>query len=86
MCEPYETLADRLRPFNVSVALVPLGDGGFSAQDAVHLASNIEADWVVPYGAGETTSFVEHILGHHPEMRFKIFERGERWVVPEELA
>ena len=29
-------------------------------------------------------TFVEHLLGHCPEQRFKLFEPGEGWTVPEE--
>jgi len=82
-CAPYEGLADRLRPFNVSVALLPIGDGNFSPAEAAELASDIEAAWLVPFGPPEP-SFVEHLLGHCPEQRFKVFEAGEGWTVPEE--
>ena len=79
----YEGLADRLRPFNVSVALLPVGDGNFSAAEAAHQASSIGAGWQVPYGPPAPT-FVVHLLGHCPEQRFKLFEPGEGWTVPEE--
>jgi L-ascorbate metabolism protein UlaG (beta-lactamase superfamily) len=79
----YEGLAERLRPFNVSVALLPIGDGNFSSAEAAQLASAIEAAWIVPYGAPQP-SFVEHLLGHCPEQRFKVFQPGEGWTVPEE--
>jgi L-ascorbate metabolism protein UlaG (beta-lactamase superfamily) len=79
----YEGLAARLRPFNVSVALLPVGDGNFSSAEAAQLASDIEARWVVPYGAPQP-SFEEHLLGHCPEQRFKVFHPGEGWTVPEE--
>lgn len=78
----YEGLADRLRPFNVNVALLPLGDGYFSPAEAAQLASDIGAAWLVPYYAG--ASAVEHLLGHCPEQRFKIFHPGEGWTVPED--
>ncbi len=81
-CAPYEGLADRLRPFNVSVALLPVGEGNFSAAEAAALASDIGAGWLVPYGTPRA-SFVEHLLGHCPEQRFKVFEPGEGWTVPE---
>jgi L-ascorbate metabolism protein UlaG (beta-lactamase superfamily) len=79
----YEGLADRLRPFNINVALLPVGAGNFSAGEAAQLASDIGAGWLVPYGPPEP-SFVEHLLGHCPEQRFKTFEPGEGWTVPEE--
>jgi L-ascorbate metabolism protein UlaG (beta-lactamase superfamily) len=79
----YEGLAGRLRPFNISVALLPVGEGNFSAAEAAQLASSIGAGWLVPYGPPEP-SFVEHLLGHCPEQRFKTFDPGEGWTVPEE--
>jgi L-ascorbate metabolism protein UlaG (beta-lactamase superfamily) len=82
-CAPYEGLADRLRPFNVSVALLPIGKEHFSAAEAAQLASAIGASWLVPYGTPEP-SFVEHLLGHCPGQRFKVFEPGEGWTVPED--
>lgn len=82
-CAPYEGLADRLRPFNVSVALLPVGEGNFSPAEAAQLASDIGASWLVPYGEPQP-SFVEHLLGHCPGQRFKVFEAGEGWTVPEE--
>jgi L-ascorbate metabolism protein UlaG (beta-lactamase superfamily) len=81
-CAPYEGLADRLRPFNVSVALLPLGDANFSPAAAAKLASDIGATWLVPYPAHP--SFLEHMLGHHPGQRFKVFHPGEGWTVPED--
>ena len=44
-CAPYESLADRLRPFNVSVALLPVGGGNHSVIEAAQLASDIGARW-----------------------------------------
>jgi L-ascorbate metabolism protein UlaG (beta-lactamase superfamily) len=82
-CAGYEGLADRLRPFNVSVALLPVGEGNFSPAEAAQLAANIGAGWLVPYGRPQP-SFVEHLLGHCPEQRFKVFQPGEGWTVPED--
>ncbi len=53
-CSLYEGLADRLRPFNVSVALLPVGEGNFSPTEAARLASDIGANWLVPYGPPPT--------------------------------
>jgi L-ascorbate 6-phosphate lactonase len=97
-CAMYQGLADRLRPFNVNVALLPVGGANFSATQAAQLAQDIGADWLVPmhYGlfrdhpvkkdstAGEESDFVAHMLGHRPEQRFKVFQCGEKWTVPEE--
>ncbi len=79
---PYEGLADRLRPFNVSVVLLPVGKEFFSPAQAAQLAAGIEAAWLVPYPAG--ASCVEHLLGHCPGQRFKVLEPGEGWTVPED--
>ncbi len=89
-CASYEGLADRLRPFNVNVALLPVGDGGFAIADAAQLAVDIGAGWVVPmnYGMFDDGSaendFIAHMLGHRPEQQFKVFRCGEKWTVPEE--
>jgi L-ascorbate metabolism protein UlaG (beta-lactamase superfamily) len=83
-CRLYDGLADRLRPFNVSVALLPVGGENFSISDAAALASSIGASWIVPVPAGDSESTVSHLLGHRPEQQFKIFECGEKWTVPEE--
>jgi L-ascorbate metabolism protein UlaG (beta-lactamase superfamily) len=83
-CAVYDSLADRLRPFNVSVALLPVGGANFSISDAAGLASSIGATWMVPVPGGDAEQTVCHLLGHHPEQPFKIFEVGEKWTVPEE--
>ncbi len=85
-CAPYEGLADHLRPFNVNVAIVPVGGKNHSAGDAAQLASDIGARWLVPMHAtkAEENAFVDHMLGQHPEQSFKVFEVGEKWTVPEE--
>jgi L-ascorbate metabolism protein UlaG (beta-lactamase superfamily) len=92
-CTEYHGLADRLRPFSVSVALLPVGGANFSATQAAQLAHDIGAAWVVPmhYGTfgenppeGEENDFVSHMLGHRPEQRFKVFQPGEKWTVPED--
>jgi L-ascorbate metabolism protein UlaG (beta-lactamase superfamily) len=87
----YDGLADRLRPFNVNVALLPVGGRNFSASDAAQLGSDIGAGWIVPmhYGTfgedtGQESSFISHMLGHRPEQQFKVFHCGEKWTVPEE--
>jgi L-ascorbate 6-phosphate lactonase len=90
-CVLYEGLAERLRPFNVSIALLPIGGNNFSVSDAAQLAGQIGARWMVPmhYGTfgpdkGEENSFIEHMLGQRPEQQFKVFQCGERWTVPED--
>lgn len=96
-CVPYETLADRLRPYNVTVALLPISGrgedrrGSFEIGEAAQLAQEIGARWLAPmhYGlaqdnGGIVDRFVEHMLGHRPEQRFKVFDPGEKWVIPED--
>jgi L-ascorbate metabolism protein UlaG (beta-lactamase superfamily) len=82
----YEGLADRLRPYNVTVALLPIGGRNLAPADAARLAEDIGARWLAPmhYGtfsgeAGDVDRFVEHMLGRHPSQRFKVFECGEKW-------
>jgi L-ascorbate metabolism protein UlaG (beta-lactamase superfamily) len=88
-CAPYEGLADRLRPYNVTVAIVPVGaseSATFTVEGAAQLAADIGADWLVPmYGAepGETPQrFLDHMLFHRPSQRFKVFREGEGWQIP----
>ena len=85
-CAPYENLADRLRPFNVSVALLPVGGKNHSPIEAAQLASDIGARWVVPMHTTTTdvNAFVDHMLGQRPWQSFKTFEPGEKWTVPED--
>ncbi len=83
-CTLYDSLANRLRPFNVSVAVLPVGEGNFTIGDATGLAASIGAAWMVPVPAGDADQTVCHLLGHHPEQQFKIFECGEKWTVPED--
>lgn len=89
-CRLYEGIVPRLRPYNVTAALLPIdGDGNFGTADAARLAEDIEARWLVPMHYGTFTDqtadinrFVDHMLGFHPSVGFKVFEVGERWVIP----
>ena len=86
----YEGMVDRLRPYAVSVAMLPIdGNGNFSISEAAQLAEEIGARWLVPmhYGTFEgqepdVSRFVDHMLGHRPSTGFKVFKPGERWIVP----
>src|SRR5262249_36910390 len=51
-CVMYPDLAAHLRPFNVNVALLPIGGQTFSIPQAAQLASDIGATWVVPMRYG----------------------------------
>ncbi|MEO8026244.1 MAG: MBL fold metallo-hydrolase [Bryobacteraceae bacterium] len=84
---PYEGLAERLKPYNVNVALLPIaGKANFTIQQAAQLAGDIGAAWIVPmhYGTGDDSRFVAHLLGQRPEQAFKVFRVGEKWTVPVE--
>ena len=88
-CTPYPELTGHLRPFNVNVALLPIGGNNFEASEAAQLAVDIGASWVVPmhygtFGEDRESDFVAHMLGHRPELRFRVFQCGEKWTVPEE--
>ena len=91
----YRPLADRLRPYSVTVALLPISGrkphapGNFAIDEAAQLAEDIGARWLVPmhYGmfasnTGDVDRFVDHLLGQRPAQRFKVFACGEKWVVP----
>lgn len=84
-CALYEGLAERLRPYNVSVALLPVGGKNFSVSEAAQLAADIGATWVVPmHYNGGAEEFIDHLLGRRPDQQFMIFERGQKWTVPED--
>ena len=88
----YDRLAAKLRPYNVTVALLPIGgEGNFTIPEAAHLAEEIGAEWLAPMHydmfescAVDVDRFVEHLLEHHPAQRFKVFQCGEGWSIPEE--
>jgi L-ascorbate 6-phosphate lactonase len=89
-CAPYPELASRLKPFNVSVAILPIGPGQFSVSEAAQLAADIDAEWLVPMHYGtfsedRENEFVTHMLGHRPEQRFRVLQVGQKWAVPEPL-
>jgi L-ascorbate metabolism protein UlaG (beta-lactamase superfamily) len=97
-CVPYPGLADRLRPYDVSVALLPISGrkpggapGNFEITEAAQLAEDIGAGWLVPMhydmfaaNTGNVSRFIDHLLGQRPAQRFKVFECGEKWTVPGE--
>jgi L-ascorbate metabolism protein UlaG (beta-lactamase superfamily) len=91
-CVPYDDIVDRLRPYSVTVALLSVGGrpDGFDIPEAAQLSQDIGARWLVPMGYGVSNSsrerFIEHMLGHRPAQRFKVFEPGEMWTVPVEVA
>ncbi len=91
-CVPYDGLAARLRPYNVTVALLPISGrpGNFEISEAAQLAEDMGAQWLIPmhYGMFEgfpcdASGFLTHVLGHRPSQKFKILECGEQWTVPE---
>ncbi len=88
-CAFYPELAAHLQPFNVNVALLPIGGSNFSVSEAAQLASDIGATWLVPmhyrtFDEDRESEFVTHMLGHRPAQRFKVLQCGEKWTVPEE--
>lgn len=87
----YPGLADKLRPYSVNIAILPISGSTLRVNEAAQLAADIGAQWIVPmhYGTfsdedpGAESRFIQHMLGHRPEQRFKIFQIGEKWIVPE---
>ena len=68
-CVPYEGLAESLRPYNVTVALLPIEGpqaGTFTAEEASQLAEEIGARWLVPmhYGAFSQDDPSQRFLDH----------------------
>ena len=98
-CVLYDGLIERLRPYNVTVALLPINGrdpargvaGNFDISEAADLAEQIGARWLVPmhydmftFNTVDVNRFIEHMLGHRPAQRFKIFKCGEGWMIPPE--
>jgi L-ascorbate metabolism protein UlaG (beta-lactamase superfamily) len=89
-CRWYEGIVGRLRPYNVTAALLPIeGAGNFDIAQATQLAEDVRARWLIPmhYGtfAGQSADagrFVDHMLGFRPSVGFKVLEPGESWVIP----
>ena len=85
-CVMYDSLIERLRPYNVSVALLEVGNGRLSIAEAAEIACATGAAWMVPIDreGNQESAFAAHMLGQRPEQAFKIFECAEKWTVPEE--
>lgn len=98
-CVPYEGLSERLRPHHVTVALLPINGrdpkrgvpGNFSIEEAAQLTEDIGAEWLVPmhydmftFDTVDINRFIDHMLFSRPRQRFKVFQCGEKWAVPEE--
>lgn len=91
---PYDTLADRLKPYTVSLALLPFDgreNGNLTVAEAAQLSEAIGAHWLAPMHYGllpntpaDASSFVDHLLFHCPAQRFKVFAPGEGWSLPED--
>jgi L-ascorbate metabolism protein UlaG (beta-lactamase superfamily) len=87
---PYDRLVERLRPYNATMALLPVGgEKNFKIPEAAQLAQQIGAEWLVPMHydifpacAVEVDRFAEHLLERHPAQRFKVFRCGEGWSIP----
>jgi len=98
-CVPYEGLAERLKPRRVSVALLPINGrdaargvpGNFTIEEAARLAEEIRAEWLVPmhydmfsFDTVDVNRFIDHMLFRSPGQRFKVFQCGAKWAVPED--
>lgn len=96
-CAPYDGLAERLSEFRIDVALLPINGrdtnrgmpGNFTIHEAAELAEQAGIGCVVPMHYGmfavndvDIDAFVNHMLGHRPGVRFKVFEVGEAWMPP----
>lgn len=81
---PYAELADRLRPYSPNVAIVSIGPETFTEAQAADLAEQLQLPWLVPAPATPALGqrFLDHMLGHRPLQRFKMFEPGETWEIP----
>ena len=86
-CVLYDGIVDRLRPYSVTVALLPIGGAphNFEIAEAAQLAEDIGARWLIPANGDpeRVDRFVGHLLGHRPAQGFKVLEPGKPWTVPD---
>jgi len=97
-CAPCEGLAEQLKPYGIDLALLPINGrdpargmpGNFTIQEAAALAEEAGVACMAPMHYGmfavndvDPERFVDHMLGHRPGVRFKVFECGEGWALPE---
>jgi len=95
-CVPYEGQAERLRPFAVDVALLPINGrapqrrvpGNFSGEEAARLAHEIGARLVVPchyemfaFNTASPEAFVAE--ARRLGQRCRVLRAGERWTSAE---
>jgi len=98
-CVPYEGLATTLKPYHVTVALLPINGrdpargvpGNFTIEEAAQLSEDIGAEWLVPmhydmftFDTVDVNRFIDHMLFSRPRQRFKVFECGAQWAIPED--
>lgn len=96
-CVLYEGQVEILKPFGVTVALLPVNGrdpnrgvpGNFDIEEAARLAAGIGARWIVPmhydmftFNTVDVSRFTEHMRAQHPEQRSKVLQCGERWETP----
>lgn len=96
-CAPYDGLAGQLLPYAIDVAMLPINGrdaargmpGNFTIAEAAALAEEARFGCLVPMHYGmfavndaDPQRFIDHLLGHRPSVRFKLFECGECWALP----
>ena len=82
-CQWYEGIVGRLRPYNVTAALLPIeGAANFDVAAAGQLAEDIRARWLIPMHYSDANRFVDHMLGFRPTVGFKVLKPGEKWMIP----
>jgi L-ascorbate metabolism protein UlaG (beta-lactamase superfamily) len=70
------------------VALLPINGRPhhFEIAEAAQLSEDIGAQWLAPMNYDDSPElserFIEHMLGHRPAQRFKVFQPGEMWALP----
>ncbi len=96
-CVPYPELVDHLRPFDITVALLPINGtdpkrgvtGNFNIEEAVQLAEDIGAEWIVPthydmftFNTVDVNDFLKHMDSRRLRTRHKVMQCGEGWRIP----
>jgi len=64
---------------------------GFTIEEAAQLSEDIGAEWLVPmhydmftFDTVDVNRFIDHMLFSRPRQRFKVFECGAQWAIPED--
>jgi L-ascorbate metabolism protein UlaG (beta-lactamase superfamily) len=98
-CVPFDGQVELVRPYCPTVVLMPINGrdpargvaGNFTISEAAQFAADAGARWLIPmhydmftFNTVDVRRFVRHMDSTHPGRRYKVFQCGEGWMIPEE--